>query len=219
MARRALLVERLAAVGLQPGDVDRVVLTHAHWDHSLNLGAFPNAEVMLLDNELEYTAAPHPEDWATPNFVADILKRHRVTPLRDGDEIEAGVRIMATPGHSPGSLTVLVETPEGVAGLCGDALPNRAATAYMAPRLIFWDLEAGQRSARKIVDASRFIYPGHDRPFRVEAGSFHYTEPQSIALLYPPADEDGTVRASISDEAAPPGPLVQPSARRATATG
>jgi glyoxylase-like metal-dependent hydrolase (beta-lactamase superfamily II) len=197
-----------------------VVLTHAHWDHSLNLRAFPNAEVMLLKEELEYTADPHPEDWATPVWVGDILTRCRaVTPVRDGDEIERGVRILATPGHSPGSLTVLVETPEGVAGLCGDALPSRAATSYMAPRLIFWDEEEGRRSARKIVEAARFIYPGHDRAFRVEGGSFHYIQPQSITLLYPPADEDGTVQAAIDAAAAVPGPIVQPSARRAATAG
>src|SRR5215207_5911937 len=66
VGRRTLLLERLRAVGLEPGDIERVVLTHAHWDHCHNLDCFPNAEVMLLDAEYQYTSSPHPQDWATP---------------------------------------------------------------------------------------------------------------------------------------------------------
>jgi glyoxylase-like metal-dependent hydrolase (beta-lactamase superfamily II) len=214
-ARGDLLVQRLRAAGLEPGDVERIVLTHAHWDHCLNLQRFPNAEVLIDRDELDYTADPHPEDVATPVWIGDMLGRYRVSAVGEGDQLEPGVRLMAVPGHSPGSMAVLVDTPDGVTGLVGDALPTRASAANLVPRLIFWDEEAARRSARAIVDTCRFIYPGHDRPFRVEAGAFHYIEPTSITLLYPPRDEDGTVRASIGEEQSPPGPIIMPSARRA----
>ena len=45
-ARRVVLVDRLAERGIRPEDIGRIVLTHAHWDHSLNLLRFPNAEVV-----------------------------------------------------------------------------------------------------------------------------------------------------------------------------
>lgn len=215
VGRRGMMLERLAAAGIRPEEVERVILTHAHWDHSLNVDCFPNAEVLLHIDELNYTAAPSPLDWATPVWIADILGRARTSGVRDGDEIEPGVRIMATPGHSPGSLSVLVESGEGVIGLVGDALPNRAAAGYMAPRLVFWDLDEAKASAQKIVDSCRFIYPGHDRPFRVESGSFYYMEPTSVQLLYPPTDEEGRVLASINAEPAPPGPIIVASARQA----
>lgn len=214
-ARRARLMERLAEVGLTPADVDRVVLTHAHWDHALNLLSFPNAEVILHEDEREYTAEPHPDDWATPVWTADILNRcHRVSTVRDGDELESGVRIMATPGHSPGSMTVLVQGDDGITGVVGDALPSRAAAGILAPRLIFWDEGAARASARRIVETCRVIIPGHDRAFRVENGSYHYISPTSLTLLYPPRDEDGTLRATISDAPLDPGPVIAPFARR-----
>src|SRR6266508_1601773 len=78
-ARGQLLVERLQAVGLKPEDVDRIVLTHAHWDHCLNLQRFPNAEVLIHRDELEYTSAPHPDDFATPIWIGDMLARYHVT--------------------------------------------------------------------------------------------------------------------------------------------
>lgn len=213
MARRALLIERLAAVGLAPHDIDRVVLTHAHWDHALNLLAFPNAEVIVHEDELAYTAEPHPQDWATPVWTADILARcRRVTAVRDGDDLEAGVRVLATPGHSPGSLTLLVQSAAGVTGVVGDALPSRASARVLAPRLVFFNEAAARASARTIVDTCDVIVPGHDRAFRSRNGSFSYIGPTSLRLLYPPQDEDGTIRASIDDAPLDPGPIIVASA-------
>ena len=219
VGRRSLLLERLRAAGLAPEDVERVVLTHAHWDHCQNVDCFPNAEVLLHQDELEYTAAPNPLDWATPAWTVDVLRRSRIMAVRDGDELESGVRVLATPGHSPGSMSLLVQTPEGMIGLVGDALPSRAAAGMLAPRLIFWDEEAARRSARRIVDACRTIYPGHDRPFVVEPGGFRYIEPTSLVVTFAPRDDDGRLLASFSDE--PPGdaPIIVPSARRSAGAG
>ncbi len=192
----------------------RVLQTHAHWDHCHNLQLFPNAEVFLHEDELAYSRAPHPEDWATPVWTADILGRCRaLTPLRDGDELEPGVRVMATPGHSPGSMSVLVETPDGLAGMVGDALPSRAAARILAPRLVFFDVDVARASARRIVETCRFIYPGHDRPFRVEHGAFVSLEAQRVTVLSPPTDDDGTVQAVIDPAPSDPGPVIVPSAR------
>jgi glyoxylase-like metal-dependent hydrolase (beta-lactamase superfamily II) len=217
-ARQGLLLERLHAAGVRRDEVDRVVLTHAHWDHALNLLAFPNAEIVISRDELDYVQQPNPQDWATPAYTADIFSRcARVTTVTDGDELERGVRVMALPGHSPGSMGVLVETPDGAAGIVGDALPSRAAAMSRTPmaRIVFYDEEMAQRSGRKVVDLCRFVYPGHDRPFRIEAGSFAYTEPQSLRFLGLPRDEDGTVHAALDEAEAPFEPAIQPFARRA----
>ena len=45
--RRAPLIERLQQRGIERTAIDRIVLTHAHWDHTLNTHLFPNAEVIL----------------------------------------------------------------------------------------------------------------------------------------------------------------------------
>jgi N-acyl homoserine lactone hydrolase len=219
VGRRALLLEKLHAAGIAPEQVERVVLTHGHWDHSLNVDCFPNAELVLHEAELEYLRDPHPLDWATPVWIARLLDGRTVTTVRDGDEIDAGVRVMATPGHSRGSLTLLLDTPDGVTGLVGDALPNRASAGFLAPRLVFWDEQEARASARRIVDTCRFIHPGHDRPFRVENGAFHYLEPTAINLIWPPTDEEGRVLAAISDQPPATGPTIVPSARRMQPAG
>jgi len=216
-SRRVLVVDRLKELGLTLADIDRVVLTHGHWDHTLNATMFPNAEVMISQTEYDYVQHPSPLDPATPLYLPDILKRAKqLTTVRDGDELEPGVRILSVPGHSPGSLAVLVETPNGVAGMVGDSLPSRNAAMAPVPSagLVFFDEEEAEKSARKILDACTFVYPGHDRAFRKEGGSFHYMHPQEIVLGGLPRDEDGTIHARL-DETAPVFTVtVQPSGRR-----
>lgn len=214
-ARRVLIVERLAERGLTLRDIDRVVLTHGHWDHTLNALMFPNAEIVLSRDEYEYVQHIDPEDPAPPLYTPDILARARkLTTVTDGEELEAGVRVMAVPGHSPGSLAVLVETADGIAGLVGDALPSRTAAMAPVPSAgqVFFDEEAAESSARRIVD------PGHDRPFRAEGGSFRYIQPQSIVFTNLPRNDDGSVSARLDETPGTFCSTVQSSARRRSAT-
>lgn len=213
-ARLNLLIERLAGAGLTAADVDRIVLTHAHWDHCFNLASFPNAEVVIHKDEYDYVQQPHPLDWATPPWAKHIFDHSRsVTTVEDGDELEPGVHVMAVPGHSPGTMATLVDTPEGLVGLVGDALPSRVAAGFMAPGLIFYDEALARDSARKIVETCRFIYPGHDRAFRIEGGSFHYIEPQTLQIVNPPRDPGGPHFVTVSEAPPPSGPVLAASAR------
>ena len=66
VGRRVLILERLAARGLSPRDIDTVVMTHTHWDHLLNADVFEHAEFVVHKDERAYAREPHPNDWATP---------------------------------------------------------------------------------------------------------------------------------------------------------
>ncbi len=214
VGRRTLLLQRLRERGLEPADIHGVILTHAHWDHCLNVDLFPNATLYLSAAEHEYVRRPHPADWATPAWTAAVLDRHRIVETREGDEIASGVRIMATPGHSPGSQTVLVETEQGVVGLVGDALPSAASIAAGCPYLVFWSEEEARRSLRRIVDTCTVVYPGHDRAFRIQGGRFTYIEPTRITFLNLPDTPDGGIGATFA--VTPPRAVeVMPSAQRA----
>ena len=58
--------------------------------------------------------------------------------------------------------------------------------------LIFYDEEAAEVSARKIIDSCDIVYPGHDRAFAVQGGTFKYIHPQSVIITNVPRDEDGS---------------------------
>ncbi len=197
MGRRVLLVERLKAMGLAPEDIHGIVLTHAHWDHCLNVDVFPNARLMLSAREHAYTREPHELDWATPKWTAAVLDRHPVDEVKDGDEIASGVRILEVPGHSPGSIAVLVQTQDGITGIVGDALPNSASVAAGICYLVFYSEDEARKSVAKIMNTCDIVYPGHDRAFRIHSGGFSYVETTRIGFSGLPDMPDGTLAASF----------------------
>ena len=83
VGRRTLLLQRLRERGLEPSDIHGVILTHAHWDHCLNVDLFPNATLYLSAAEHEYARRPHPADWATPAWTAAVLDRHPIVETRE----------------------------------------------------------------------------------------------------------------------------------------
>lgn len=177
VGRRAPLLDKLAAIGMSPADIDTVVLTHSHWDHILNADVFKNAEFLLHPLEIEYAKTPHPNDWATPGYTWSILERCNIREVREGDQIDEGVSIIQTPGHTRGSISVVVDQPDGSVVICGDALPTVKTALEGCPYLIFWDEGDARRSARKILDTGEVLYPGHDRPFRIANGHASYIAP------------------------------------------
>jgi glyoxylase-like metal-dependent hydrolase (beta-lactamase superfamily II) len=154
--QNAPVVRALERRGLGVGDLDFVVLTHAHADHAAALVDLP---VPVVVHELE-TSSAH---W---QVVEGILSRHELRLLRGDDgELAPGVRWARTPGHTPGSVSYAIDTPEGVVVACGDLLgPSRRAFDDMAPEgpgaaelLSSWELIRAWLPAR--------IIAGHLPPF------------------------------------------------------
>lgn len=183
VGRRNDLKASLLRVGLEPGDIDSVVLTHAHWDHSQNLDLFPDAEVLLHPAERKYSRAPHVNDWATPQWTGSMLEHHkRLREVEEGFEVESRVTVMHTPGHSPGCLTVLAETDDGVAAMTGDVLHYGTVALTKVNPLVFWSESEAVASIDRILGVADIIYPGHDRPFKVVGNKIEYQAAPILTL-------------------------------------
>ncbi len=76
--------------------------------------------------------------------------------------------VIPTPGHSPGSLSVVLESGEA---FVGDLAMNRLPLTLRPSLSIFGDdVHTLKRSWRRVVESgARTIYPAHGRPFPVEA--------------------------------------------------
>ena len=129
-----------------PDDVDTVVLTHCHTDHIGNVSLFKNATVYVHEGE----------ECTIPN--AKIVK--------EDTEIAKGVRLVHTPGHSDGSMSVFVEADRRYA-IVGDAAPLKDNFTKRIIPALHTDAEAARASLEKIAEWADVIVPGHDKPFKV----------------------------------------------------
>jgi N-acyl homoserine lactone hydrolase len=163
-AYRPLLLERLAQLGLGPGDIDTLVLSHLHWDHALNADLFPRARVLVHEDEVRYAERPAGADWATPPYIVRSLGGLRVEPFRGEPEVAPGLRLLELPGHSPGLVGLLAEA-EGIL-LASDAVLYARNAVRGRLDLCFGDPEQAAASLRRALRAAALLLPGHDRPFR-----------------------------------------------------
>jgi glyoxylase-like metal-dependent hydrolase (beta-lactamase superfamily II) len=113
MMQGAPVTGSLRARGIEP-NTTKVILTHTHFDHVQALIEFVQREVYVHQIELD---APYT---AIEKGVIDMVR-----PIKlEGDEgeIEPGVRGLHTPGLSPGLISLLVDTDEGLVVIASDCV-------------------------------------------------------------------------------------------------
>ena len=122
--------ELLEREGIEPEKIDTIIQTHLHWDHCYNNRLFPNAEVIVQRRELEYSVAPFPIHYtAYESPQLGLIPPYMGSRIRtvDGDRrLMDGIEVIFTPGHSPGSQSVIVDTAAGRFILVGDTVPTYA---------------------------------------------------------------------------------------------
>ena len=111
--------EALSNIGLSPEEVDKVIVTHAHFDHIEYGKDFPNAVFLIQKNEIELARNPHPAVRRLYMDVIPLFDELRFQIVDGEKEILEGISVILTPGHTPGSQSVVVETEKGKAVITG----------------------------------------------------------------------------------------------------
>ena len=105
---------QLAEIGLKPGDIGRVAISHTHGDHIGNVGLFPNATVLMQQAEYRWIHSPEGPNDNVNQLMAlarKLLGRPKKLQLVEGDSDVFGdgsVTLVSTPGHSPGHQSLLL---------------------------------------------------------------------------------------------------------------
>jgi N-acyl homoserine lactone hydrolase len=155
----------LNRLGLSAADIDVVFLGHLHFDHAGGLCELPGCEVHVHRDEL--AAAKSGLDKGV--FADEIAAADHWRVQSAEYTVAAGVHAIATPGHTAGHMSLLVELPKGrPVILCGDAADlAENLNDEVAPGYCWDDNEAlALHSIRKLKELSRRenaeLWPHHD---------------------------------------------------------
>lgn len=163
--------EALGKLGKKPVDIDYIIATHLHFDHIANARLCKNAKVICQEAELNFANSPHP--LFALMYPKNLYFGLQFETVNGEREIFPGIRVIPTPGHSPGTQAVGIRTEKGLAvisGFCSiDAnfeVPDelKALWPIFTPS-IHCDSLAAFDSAVKIKNLADILIPQHEEKF------------------------------------------------------
>ncbi len=171
---RRELAKQLRDRGVDPAAVTDVVLTHAHYDHAVNFTLFPQARVWIGAQELDWASAQPPGFNPLPElYVRELVSSSRVQRIVDQQEFLPGIKAIAAPGHTPGSLVFYLSSNSVPVLFTGDAAKNRAE--LLSGQVdASGNLEQSSASLKTIwaywrQQAGTVLVPGHDLSMLLDA--------------------------------------------------
>lgn len=166
---------QLALAGVEPDSISTVAISHFHFDHCGGIKHLPSAK--LVAHSLEFEAALEPEPfevlgYSDLSFSSEIGRRRalaeqevvpvatdrdilelgdRLVPVEGDFEIASGVRLLATPGHSRGHYSLLVEMSDRPPLIfAGDAIYTQKSLDLECIAGFHYDPVASIRSMRRL---------------------------------------------------------------------
>ncbi|MFN3347947.1 MBL fold metallo-hydrolase [Pseudorhodoplanes sp.] len=163
------LQENLEAAGVAPDSITKVVFTHGHPDHLWgalddfdDAPRFPNARYIISAAEWDFWTDPD-----TPSRLPDALKgmalgssrilkaiEDKLERRKNGETLAPGLAYLATPGHTPGHMAVVIEDGGQRLIVGGDVLANTAISFARPDWRIGADFDRDQGIAtrRRLLD-------------------------------------------------------------------
>lgn len=179
---------KLNRLHIHPEEIRLIILTHSHFDHAgsaKEIRDYTGAKILLHEKDYEYLEKGEMcipkgvNSWGKisqpllfpflrrikfPHFEPDIIMKGEEYPL---DEFGIDGKVIHTPGHTPGSVSVLLKTGEAFVGCMAHAgFPFRINPGLP---IYAWDIDEIKRSWKSLIEkGAKIIFPGHGYQFSVE---------------------------------------------------
>lgn len=181
--RSGAVLENMPAAGINPKEVDTVIITHAHPDHvGGNLNAegqlnFPQARYFIWRDEWEFWFSEdrlaalqiHPPMIQIARTGLEAI-RDQVTLVSDETEIVPGIWAVAAPGHTPGHIALAVVSDGQQLLHLSDAVIHPVHLEYPDVLLVFDMLPEQTQASKRLIcdraaDEQALVFAHHFPPF------------------------------------------------------
>lgn len=174
------LADTLSKAGYTPDQVDVVVITHFHPDH---IGGLMEDGQPLFSNARYVTSATEYDFWTHADRMSGPTERvakvtesnvtplaEKITMIKDGDDVTAGVKAMAAPGHTPGHTAFMIESGDRRLFVGADFCNHFVVSLERPDWHVAFDMDKEQAAATRkalldMLATDRLMFTSYHMPF------------------------------------------------------